>query len=130
MAVKDRVEACLTALQSEQLNLLLGFTGNIHNFLQCEPVFTLTGFKTIDNCVVILEEDGTRTLIVTPSWDAARANERARGVRVIASDDLIRTLQDEMKRHAVQTGRIGLAGLDLVPMALATFGFDMMKQGA
>jgi hypothetical protein len=74
MAVKDRVEACLAALLSEKLSLLLGFTGNIHNFLQCEPVLTLTGFKTIDNCVVILEEDGTRTLIVTPSWDAARRN--------------------------------------------------------
>jgi Xaa-Pro dipeptidase len=130
MAVKDRVEACLAALQSEQLSLLFGFTGNIHNFLQCEPVFTLTGFKTIDNCVVILEEDGTRTLIVTPSWDAARAHERVSGVRVIASDDLSRTLREEMKRHAVPTDRIGIAGLDLLPVALATLGFEMLKQGA
>jgi Xaa-Pro dipeptidase len=130
MAVQDRVEACLAALRSEKLNLLLGFTGSIHNFLQCEPVFTLTGFKTIDNCVVILEEDGTRTLIVTPSWDAARADERVSGVRVIASDDLMRTLQGEMKRHAVPTKRIGVAGLDLLPMVVATFGFDMLKQGA
>ena len=36
MAVKDRVEACLTALQSERLSLLLGFTGNIHNFLSVD----------------------------------------------------------------------------------------------
>jgi Xaa-Pro dipeptidase len=130
MAVKDRVEACLAALQSERLSLLLGFTGNIHNFLQCEPVFTLTGFKTIDNCVVILEADGTRTLIITPSWDAARAQERVSGVRVIASDDLIGALQEEMKRHVVSTERIGIAGLDLLPIALATFGVDMVKQGA
>jgi Xaa-Pro dipeptidase len=130
MAVKDRVEACLAALRSEKLSLLLGFTGSIHNFLQCEPVFTLTGFKTIDNCVVILEEDGTRTLIVTPSWDAARADERVSDVRVIASDDLIRTLQKEMKRHAVPTKRIGVAGLDLLPIVAATFGFDMLKLGA
>ena len=130
MAVKDRVETCLAALQSDKLSLLLGFTGNVHNFLQCEPVFTLTGFKTIDNCVVILEENGTRTLIVTPGWDAARAEERVSGVRVIASDDLIGTLQEEMRRHTMPTGRIGIAGLDLLPVALAAWGLDKLSQGA
>lgn len=130
MAVKDRVEACLAALQYEKLSLLLGFTGNIHNFLQCEPVFTLTGFKNIDNCVVILAEDGRRTLIVTPAWDAARAEKRNDGVRVVASNDLVGTLKEELRGHAVPIEQIGIAGLDLLPMHVATAALELVGPGA
>lgn len=119
MAVKDRVKTCLSALQNEKLDLLLGFTGDIHNFLQCEPVFTLTGFKTIDCSVVILTADGARTLIVTPSWDAARAGDTASGVRVIATDDLVATLAAELKSMKIPAARIGIAGTDLLPMQIA-----------
>ncbi len=129
MAVKDRVEACLAALQAEKLSLLIGFTGNIHNFLQCEPVFTLTGFKTIDNCAAILEADGTRTLIVTPSWDAARAEECVSGVRVVPSDDLAASLKAELARHSVPNDQVGVAGLDLLPMAVAADALDVVGAG-
>lgn len=119
MAVADRVKACLAGLQIEKLDLLVGFTGEIHNFLQCEPVFTLTGFKTIDCCAVILTGDGTRILIVTPSWDAARAAERAPNVRVVPADDLIAALTAELKMLEIPASRIGVAGSDLLPMRFA-----------
>jgi Xaa-Pro aminopeptidase len=119
MAVKDRVNTCLAALAEEKLDLLLGFTGEIHNFLQCEPVFTLTGFKPIDCSVVIMTADGSRTLIVTPSWDAARAAEIAPDVRVVASDDLIGSLKEELRPLNAPAPRIGVAGTDLLPVALA-----------
>jgi hypothetical protein len=54
---------------------------------------------------------------------------RGSGVRVIAGDDLVRALKEEMKRHAVPIERIGSAGL-VLPVALATFAFDIVKQGA
>jgi Xaa-Pro dipeptidase len=132
MAVRDRVEACLAALQAQGLDVLLGFTGDIHNFLLCEPVFTLTGFKTIDNCVVILTANGARTLIVTPSWDARRAAEQLPDVRVVPADDLATTLAAELKALNTPIEGIGMAGFDLLPMhaaqkALAAVGADAKR---
>jgi Xaa-Pro aminopeptidase len=130
MAVADRMKACLVGLQKEKLDLLVGFTGEIHNFLQCEPVFTLTGFKTIDCCAAILAADGSRTLIVTPSWDAARAEERAPGVRAIPTDDLVTTLAAELRKLGIAPARIGVAGADLLPMRVAAPALAAVGEGA
>lgn len=111
MAAHQRIQACLAALRAENLDGLVGFTGSIHNFLQCEPVFTLTGFKTVGECVVILDANGDTTLIVTPSWDGARAADRVPGANVIPSDNLVASLAAYLRQHPLPAARTAIAGL-------------------
>lgn len=120
MAASDRLRACKEALASLGVARFVGFAGRIHNFLVGEPVLTLTGFRGAGDCAVVIAGDGSVSLVVSPAWDAARAAREAPDVRVIASDDLIGGLASVLGPSAPdESGRMGVAGLDLLPNWLA-----------
>ncbi len=73
MSLPHRIESCAGILAERSLDLLVGVGGAIHNFLMCEPVLVLAGFRTIGPAAALLDRRGKVTLIVSPAWDAARA---------------------------------------------------------
>lgn len=129
MAASDRLAACLEAFDALEIDRLVGFTGCIHNFLQGEPVFTLTGFKGIGECAVVLRRDGDVTLIVSPSWDAERAARSAPRARIVPADDVVRALDEVLGGDADRADRSGLAGLDLLSAATAARAEAVLGRG-
>ncbi len=129
MSVQHRIASCVRLLESRSLDLLVGLGGNIHNFLLCEPTLVLAGFRTIGPTAAILERSGKVTLIVSPSWDAARA-KRTTGAEVQATDDLVASLKSFLGAAKVRGERIGHAGSDLVPSAIARSAIAALGTGA
>jgi Xaa-Pro dipeptidase len=115
MSVSKRIDACVRLLESRSLDLLVGFGGNIHNFLLCEPTLVLAGFRTIGPTAAVLDRSGKVTLFVSPAWDAARA-KRTTSAEVLATDDLERSLREFIKAPGE---RVGFAGSDLMPSGIA-----------
>jgi Xaa-Pro dipeptidase len=129
MSVEKRVESCVRLLESRSLDLLVGLGGNIHNFLLCEPTLVLAGFRTIGPTAAVLDRNGRVTLIVSPSWDAARA-KRTTSAEVVATDDVVAALKTFLADAKVRGERIGYAGSDLVPSAIATQVVQAFGAGA
>jgi Xaa-Pro dipeptidase len=129
MSVSHRVEACVRLLESRSLDLLVGFGGNIHNFLLCEPALVLAGFRTIGPTAAILDRNGRITLLVSPAWDAPRAKRTTRA-EVQPTDDLVRTLGQFLASAKVRGERIGYAGSDLLPSALSARLVEAIGAGA
>ncbi len=117
MSLDHRIQSCLRILEEHSLERLVGFGGHIHSFLQCEPTIVLAGFRSIGPCAAILERGGRLTLLVSPAWDARRA-ERLAGAKasVQGTDDLPKALAALL--GGTQSQRTGFAGADLLPMAL------------
>jgi Xaa-Pro aminopeptidase len=97
------------------VKILAAFSTEWHSFQLTNPVRVLTGFKNMGDAVVILDDDGGRTLIVSPTWDGDRAKEQAAGCRVQSTDDFAQTAAKALKGNH----RIGIAGLDDMPQRVA-----------
>ena len=119
MSLAHRIDACVRILEDRGLDLLIGFGGHIHNFLMCEPVLVLSGFRTIGPTAAILDRNGKVSLLVSPAWDAARAKrfcgERA---EIEGTEDLVAALARNLSDARVSKARIGFAGADLLPSGL------------
>lgn len=77
----------------------------VHSYLECNPVFALTGVRTIGEAAVIVGRDGAITLLAAPACDGARLRELA-SCPVLACDDVAGELAARV------SGRVGVAGLD------------------
>jgi Xaa-Pro dipeptidase len=119
MSAAQRQAACLEAMKARSLDVMVGFTSGLHNFLIGEPVLSLTGFRPIGDCAVVLESSGAATLIVSPAWDAGRARELSPDLKVVASDDLVTSLGDRLGTLNVARSRLGVAGLGLMSQDVA-----------
>lgn len=76
-------------LEASGADHMLVFADGRHWFLDQDLVVALTGFKAIGESAVIVDRQGSITLVAEPAWDAVRANEDAEGAStVITTDDL------------------------------------------
>ncbi|HUY59722.1 MAG TPA: M24 family metallopeptidase [Solirubrobacteraceae bacterium] len=77
----------------------------VHSYLEPNPVFALTGAKTIGEAAALVGRDGSTTLVAAPAWDAERLREQAR-CDVVACDDV------PMEVAARVAGRVAVAGIN------------------
>jgi Xaa-Pro dipeptidase len=105
----QRLAAIRDRLLAAELDLVVALFDGAHFIEKPDPVKVLTGFKSLGPAAALIDRDGAITLIVTPSWDAARAAEICPQVHIVATDDLIDGLGKELGRSAAAIGVAGLA---------------------
>lgn len=118
MAAPHRLQALLLAMERTGLDVFVGVSSAFHNFLECDPLVSLAGFRPMGPSAAVVRRNGDLELIVTPAWDAARARARCPGARVVGSDDLAGALAASLRADAAAR-RIGGALADALPSALA-----------
>ncbi|MDB5454110.1 MAG: hypothetical protein JWO33_2688 [Caulobacteraceae bacterium] len=107
-ASSDRL-ACLRAgMERAGLSAFVGLASGAHNFLDINPVQSLTGFKNMGEAALLIRRGAPDQLLVSPAWDAARARGQTQGLVVTGVDDLAAALQGVL--GARPTGKVGVAG--------------------
>jgi len=125
MTFDERLAAILQHLHEQKLDLLVAVHDGAHFIEKPDPVFVLSGFKSMGPCAVVLARDGARTLVLTPAWDSERAAEICPGVQIVAADDVISGLQSVFGVNARRLA-VGIAGLSAAPWAIAKRLIDLL----
>jgi len=107
MVEQSRIEWVQGEMVRNGVDLFAAFTPSGHSMGATNSTRVLSGFKNMGDSCVLLDADGGRTVIVSPSWDAERAREQAPGCRVVASDELA----GAVVKAAGRARRIGVDGL-------------------
>jgi Xaa-Pro dipeptidase len=118
MNIQDRRNAVAASMKGEGVELLLGFHDNGHFIEKPNPVMLLAGFKSLGDTVVALHTDGECKLMVSPAWDAERAQEKVPGA--VGTDDIIGGLAKVLERRKLPASKIGVAGLGAMPADFET----------
>jgi len=118
MDFQDGIDAIRCQMREQGIELLLGFHDGGHFIEKPNAVMVLSGFKSIGGALVILSREEESLLIVTPSWDAARAAECSMSINALGADDMVNALTDYLSRHRVSPLAVGTAGLTSMPWAI------------
>jgi len=105
-------------LQDQALDGLIAASNGLNNFLDSNAVYVLGGVRPIGESAVVLDRDGSSTLIVTPAWDGERAAALSSTDRTIATDDLAATLSSAVRTHRLDMSRTLSVGLSLLGRGL------------
>ena len=92
MTFDERLAAIRAGMIEQGLDLIVAVHDGAHFIETPNPVFVLSGFKSLGTAAVVLTRDGEASLIVTPAWDVERAAASCPGLRVIAADDMVDAL--------------------------------------
>src|SRR5215475_5248713 len=108
MTHDERLAAIRAAMSEQQLDALVAIHDGSHFIETPNPVFVLSRFKSLGPAAVVLPKNGEPSLVVTPAWDAERAQDASGGLRVIAADDVV---DGTIAALEGASGAIGIAGL-------------------
>ena len=75
MTFDERLAAIRAGMIEHGLDLIVAIHDGAHFIETPNPVFVLSGFKSLGPAAVVLPRDGEASLIVTPAWDAERATD-------------------------------------------------------
>ena len=111
-----RLTRVQSAMRAGALDGLVIYYGGQHNMLRMDQIAYLTDYRTLGPAVLIVPRDGIPELIMSPVWDAERAEETKARIRVTAvTPD--RVLQTAAAVAKTLPGRIGLSGRPVMPIA-------------
>jgi Xaa-Pro dipeptidase len=124
----ERLKAIRDQMAARGLDLIVAVHDGAHFIEAPNPVTVLTGFKSLGPAVCVLARDGEMTLVVTPDWDAGRAQADCAGVRVVGAADLAGALRAALPR----TGKpvVGTAGIAFAAAAIAAPVLDLLPDAA
>jgi Xaa-Pro aminopeptidase len=111
MTFDERLAAIRAGMIEQGLDLIVAVHDGAHFIETPNPVFVLSGFKSLGPAAVVLPRDGETSLIVMPAWDAERATDCCPKLRVVAAEDVVDALEGICSRHLSRSAKIGLAGL-------------------
>jgi len=115
IARKDgRLTQATRHLQVEALDGLIAASNGLNNFLDSNAVYVLSGVRPIAESAVVLDRDGSSTLIVTPAWDGVRAAALSLTENTLGTDDLVATLESVVRAHRLNMSRTVSVGLSLL----------------
>src|ERR1700681_4637432 len=96
MTFDERLAAIRATMIAHKLDALVAIHDGAHFIETPNPVLVLSGFKSLGPAAVVLRRHGDDVLIVTPAWDADRAQESSRAccpnLRIVAADDIVDAL--------------------------------------
>jgi len=118
---QTRLAATARYLAEEGLDGLIAFNGGQNSFLESHAVFALAGVRPIGESAVVIDRAGDSTLVITPAWDAERAQAFSRTARTVAGNDLSRALEGALKAHRIDLRKT-------TTVALATLGTGLVAQ--
>ncbi|MEA2907296.1 MAG: Xaa-Pro dipeptidase [Alphaproteobacteria bacterium] len=119
MNFHDRLAAICRRMKEQKLDLLVGLHDGGHFIEKPNSVMVISGFKSLGAAAVMLRPDGESRLVVAPSWDAERAAECCPVARVSGTDNVAEELLTLIRREALPTQSIGVAGLRALPSQIA-----------
>jgi Xaa-Pro aminopeptidase len=129
MTFDERLSAIRANMAEQKLDLLVAIHDGAHFIETPNPVFVLSGFKSLGPAAVVLRRDGEMSLIVTPAWDADRAAEYRPSARVIAADDVVDALAVELGIAVRRSEmRVGIAGLPFTAWDIAGRLTDLLPR--
>jgi len=114
----SRLTQATRHLQAEARDGLIAASNGLNNFLDSNAVYVLSGVRPIGESAVVLDRDGSSTLIVTPAWDGARAAALSSTDHTVATDDLVAALESAVRTHRLDLSRTLSVGLSLLGEAL------------
>jgi Xaa-Pro aminopeptidase len=130
MTFDERLAAIRASMIEHKLEALVAIHDGAHFIETPNPVFVLSGFKSLGPAVVVLARDGEASLIVTPAWDVERAAACCPGLRVIAADDVVDALESACSSHRSRGGKLGIAGLAATRWDIAGRVTEVMPQAS
>ncbi len=101
MARDIRLEETASYLRSEGYEAMLAANNGHNLFLDSNAVFVFSGVRPIGASAVLIDASGRSTLVVTPAWDAERAERSSRTDSTIACDDLAVGIGRELREAKV-----------------------------
>src|SRR5229473_574247 len=125
MTFEERLTAIRNNMIEQKLDLLVAIHDGAHFIETPNPVFVLSGFKSLGPAAVVLRHDGETSLIVTPAWDAERAGECCPSAHIIAADDLVKGLTAALGGTRTKAG---VAGLAFAPWDIAGRAMETLPQ--
>ena len=108
MTFDERLAAIRANMIEHKLEALVAVHDGAHFIETPNPVFVLSGFKSLRPAVVVLARDGEASLIVTPAWDVERAAACCPGLHVIAADDVVDALESAERGHAIVSAMVAV----------------------
>jgi Xaa-Pro aminopeptidase len=130
MTFDERLAAIRAGMIERGLDLIVAMHDGAHFIETPNPVFVLSGFKSLGPTAVVLPRNGEASLIVTPAWDAERATDCCPKLRIVAADDVVDALEGTYSRHLSRGGKIGLAGLAATRWDIAGRLAQMLPQAS
>jgi Xaa-Pro dipeptidase len=115
---ETRFAATARFLGDEGLDALIAFNGGQNSFLESHAVFVLAGVRPIGESAVVIDRDGGSTLVVTPAWDAERAQALSRTARTAGGYDLARALEPVLKAHRIDPRKTTTVALSTLSTGL------------
>ena len=108
-------------LAANHVEALVAYGSGFHAFTGTNPAWYLSAFKQIGpHAAVILPAVGEPLLILTPTWDAARYQERATmDFLAVAPEQFLATVAAEVKRRGFRGKTLAVAGGQLQPRSIA-----------
>jgi len=125
MTFAQRLAEIRARLQAARLDVVVALHDGAHFIEKPDPVRVLTGFKALGPVAAVLDRAGAVSLVVTPAWDAARAQEQCPGVRIVAADDVVAGLE---KALGATRPTAGIAGLAAAPYGIAKRVVELLPQ--
>jgi Xaa-Pro aminopeptidase len=125
MTFAERLAAIRAGLAEAKLDIVVALHDGAHFIEKPNPVMVLTGFKALAATAALLDKDGATTLVVTPAWDAERAESICSGVKIVSADDVIDGLQIAL---GAARGTTGIAGLSAMPYGIAKRAMALLPQ--
>jgi Xaa-Pro dipeptidase len=114
-----RIDAVLRRMAEEGIELLIACSDGMQMPDRPDPVFHLSGFRSLGESFVLLRRDGGKKLIVSPSADSERAAAWQGPGVCMATDHLVGALTRELADCKTSAGRVAIVGIDALPHLLA-----------
>jgi Xaa-Pro dipeptidase len=126
MNIAGRRQAALDLMEREGVDVMLVAPNELNRI---DTVFHLTGYRPVGESLCVLQRNGQPTLIVTPEWEAERAEARASGWTVQAVEDLPKAVT-ALFPNGLPAGKIAVVGLGKLPMAIGKRLSEIAGPGA
>jgi Xaa-Pro dipeptidase len=120
----ERLKAIRANMAARGLDFIVAVHDGAHFIETPNPVTVLSGFKSLGPAVCVLPRDGDMWLVVTPPWDAARAQTNCPGALVAGAADLIEVMHAGSWRTRNRV--VGTAGIDFAAAAIAAPLLDLL----
>jgi Xaa-Pro dipeptidase len=117
MNADERCQCVLAEMQKAGLDALIAVCGDVHAFQRPNAVMLLSGFRSIGDSFVVLRDNGESTLVVSPVWEAERAEARSHATRTTGTDDIRASLAEAVEDLAAPRSRLGVVGLETLAYA-------------
>jgi Xaa-Pro aminopeptidase len=109
MTFDERLTSILARMEERGLDLIVAVHDGAHFIETPNPVTVLSGFKSLGPAICLLDRGGETKLIVTPAWDAERAQADCPAATVVGAADPAKALRAALPKAGRR--RIATAGL-------------------